>query len=221
MSPTKFIGVLIVLASLLIGGCRITVTPIVSLSQLRDSNVRTVPVAITANVPMCDVGTVKKVAAAFKDKYLLRPIGCHPPKSGMGADATWETEVPLLRSGDEAKIPRIAGSVYYSRNNSILLLLRPDFIRDVKAQASVKGFKPEYSDVVISLIIRNDTKESVDIAVENVFVNGTPVGRDMQIFRISPGGAISVRLSDIGVDTLFLGGVEAVGVFPAQKARDD
>lgn len=220
MSPTKFIGVLIVLASLLIGGCRITVTPIVSLSQLRDGNVRTIPVAITANGPMCDIGSVKKLATVFKDKYLLRPIGCRPPKSGLGVDSAWEAQIPLLRSGDEAKIPRIAGGMYYSRNNSILLLLKPDFVRDIKAQASLKGYHPEYSDVIISLILRNDTKESVDIAVENVFINGTPIGREMQIFRISPGGAISVRLSDIGVDTLFLGGVEAVGVFPALKANE-
>lgn len=220
MSPTKFIGVLIVLASLLIGGCRITVTPIVSLSQLRDSNVRSVPVAITANVPMCDVGSVKKLATAFKDKYLLRPIGCRPAKNGMGADATWQAELPLLRSGDEAKMPRIAGSLYYSRNNSILLVLKPDFIRDIKQQAALKGYNPEYSDVVVSLIIRNDSREDVDIAVENVFVNEVPVGREMQIFRIKPGGAISIRLSDISIDTLFLGGVEAVGVFPALRMSE-
>lgn len=192
-----------------------------SLSQLRDNDVRTVPVSITANFPACDLGFIKRVATDFKDKYLLRPIGCKPPKNGIGVDSTWETQIPILRSGDQSKIPHIPGSIYYSINNSIILLLKPDFVKDIKSQAMMLGYKPEYSTIFISLTIRNDTAKSEDIAVENVFINEVPIGRDMQIFRISPGGAINIRLSDIGVDTLFLGGVEAVGVFPALKSNQN
>lgn len=213
MSPKKIVWVLIVLASLLIGGCRITLTPIVSLSSLRDSNIRTAPVVITANTDKCGQDFLHNMAELFKTNYIIKSLTCRVQNNSY--DAIWETEIPLFRTGDEKKIPHVPASIYYSRNHSVILTLRTEFLNDIIAKARDLGMELTDNDVFITFVFKNDTKEDVNIAVENVFVNNSPVGRDMVIFKIRKGGSVMVRFSDLGVNSLFLGGIEAAGVFPA------
>lgn len=219
MSPKKIAWVLIVLASLFVSGCRITLTPIVSLSSLKDVSIRTAPVVITANMGTCSKEFLESVANFFKASYIIRPVACR--KKGEGYEALWETEIPLLRTGDEQKIPHVPVSIYYSKNHTVILTLKTDFLNDLSDKLNEKGITLKDNEIFIAFIFKNDTEQAVNIAVENVLVNGIPVGRDMAIFKIRPSGSVMVRLSDLGVNSLFLGGIEAAGVFPAIEPRTD
>jgi len=219
VSPKKIAWVLIVLASLFIGGCRITLTPIVSLSSLKDVSVRTAPVAITANTDSCTKEFLVDAADLFKANYQIKPVTCRP--KGNKFEALWETEIPLLRTGDEKKIPHVPASIYYSKNHTVILTLKTEFINDLADKLKQRGVDLKDNDMYIAFIFKNDTAEAVNIAVENVFVNSIPVGKEMAIFKVKPGGSVMVRMSDIGVNSLMLGGLEAVGVFPALEPKSD
>ncbi|AVO22955.1 hypothetical protein HWB57_gp118 [Erwinia phage vB_EamM-Bue1] len=103
----------------------------------------------------------------------------------------------------------------------MILTLKTDFLNDLSDKLNEKGITLKDNEIFIAFIFKNDTEQAVNIAVENVLVNGIPVGRDMAIFKIRPSGSVMVRLSDLGVNSLFLGGIEAAGVFPAIEPRTD
>lgn len=219
MSPKKIVGVLIVLASFFLSGCRITLTPIVSLSSLQDGKARTTPVVITAKTQTCTKDFLNETADLFKATFQIKPVECR--KKGQVFEAVWETEIPLLRSGDESKIPRVPVSIYYSKNHTVIMTLKSDFLNDISEKMKLQGADIKDNEIYIAFLFRNDTSAEVNIAVENVFINGVPVGRDMAIFRIRPSGSALVRLSDITTNSLLLGGVEAAGVFPALEPKVD
>lgn len=219
MSPKNIAGVLIVLASLFLGGCRITLTPVVSLSSLKDGDIRTAPVVITAKTQTCTKEFLDDTANFFKANYQIKAVACKQKREGF--EAIWETDIPLLRTGDEKKIPRVPVSIYYSKNHTVIMTLKTDFLNDLSEKLKQKGLELKDNDVFIAFIFKNDTKEDVNIAVENVFVNNVPVGRDMAIFKIKPSGSVMVRLSDLTVNSLMLGGIEAAGVFPAIEPKTD
>ena len=72
------------------------------------------------------------------------------------------------------------------------------------------------TDITVTFQITNNTKKPVRIATQGVFVNNEAVGNEMNVFEIKPGGKIWIRLSDVGVNSLLVEGIEPVGVLPAR-----
>jgi hypothetical protein len=71
--------------------------------------------------------------------------------------------------------------------------------------------------VIVTFKIVNDTGKPVRIATQGVFVNNDAVGNEMNIFEVKPEGTIWIRLSNVGVNSLLLDGIEPVGVLPARE----
>lgn len=201
-------------AMLLLTSCRIFVTPIISVSELWNPEVRTLPVTISADVSTCDKGILDRVVQKFQNFQKLVPLGCFEQNTNT-LKPYWKTTIPLLRRGDEGKIPYLSASIYYSQNNSIIITFNPSFYNKLK-QHTVGRVDVE-SEVTVTFKIVNDTGKPVRIATQGVFVNNDAVGNEMNIFEVKPEGAIWIRLSNVGVNSLLLDGIEPVGVLPARE----
>lgn len=199
---------------LLLTSCRIFVTPIISVSELWNPEVRTLPVTISADVSTCDKGILDRVVQKFQNFQKLVPLGCFEQNTNT-LKPYWKTTIPLLRRGDEGKIPYLSASIYYSQNNSIIITFNPSFYNKLK-QHTVGRVDVE-SEVTVTFKIVNDTGKPVRIATQGVFVNNDAVGNEMNIFEVKPEGAIWIRLSNVGVNSLLLDGIEPVGVLPARE----
>lgn len=201
-------------AMLLLTSCRIFVTPIISVSELWNPEVRTLPVTISANVQTCNKGILDGIVQEFQNFQKLVPLGCFEENTNT-LKPYWKTTIPLLRRGDEGKIPYLSASIYYSQNNSIIITFNPSFYNKLK-QHTV-GRVDVGSEVIVTFKIVNDTGKPVRIATQGVFVNNDAVGNEMNIFEVKPEGTIWVRLSNVGVNSLLLDGIEPVGVLPARE----
>jgi hypothetical protein len=201
-------------AMLLLTSCRIFVTPIISVSELWNPEVRTLPVTISANVQTCNKGILDGIVQEFQNFQKLVPLGCFEENTNT-LKPYWKTTIPLLRRGDEGKIPYLSASIYYSQNNSIIITFNPSFYKKLK-QHTV-GRVDVGSEVIVTFKIVNDTGKPVRIATQGVFVNNDAVGNEMNIFEVKPEGTIWVRLSNVGVNSLLLDGIEPVGVLPARE----
>lgn len=210
---SRFI-IVTLLASLLVS-CRIFVTPIVSVSELKDSTVRTIPVTLSSDISGCNKPFLDQIASEFHSFHNITPLGCFDDDS-KDLKPFWKATIPLLRTGDEGKIPYLSASIYYSMNNSIIITFNPSFFDKLKQFTVGRGVSLP-TDVVVTMQIVNDTKEPVRLATQGVFVNNEAVGNEMTIFEIKPGGKVWVKLSNVGVNSLLAEGIEPVGVLPAKK----
>lgn len=201
-------------AMLLLTSCRIFVTPIISVSELWNPEVRTLPVTISADVQTCNKGILDDIVQEFQNFQKLVPLGCFEENTNT-LKPYWKTTIPLLRRGDEGKIPYLSASIYYSQNNSIIITFNPSFYNKLK-QHTV-GRVDVGSEVTVTFKIVNDTGKPVRIATQGVFVNNDAVGNEMNIFEVKPEGTIWIRLSNVGVNSLLLDGIEPVGVLPARE----
>lgn len=201
-------------AMLLLTSCRIFVTPIISVSELWNPEVRTLPVTISADVQTCNKGILDGIVQEFQNFQKLVPLGCFEENTNT-LKPYWKTTIPLLRRGDEGKIPYLSASIYYSQNNSIIITFNPSFYNKLK-QHTV-GRVDVGSEVTVTFKIVNDTGKPVRIATQGVFVNNDAVGNEMSIFEVKPEGTIWIRLSNVGVNSLLLDGIEPVGVLPARE----
>ncbi|ASD51312.1 hypothetical protein [Dickeya phage JA15] len=201
-------------AALLLVSCRIFVTPIISVSELWNPEVRTLPVTISADVQTCNKGILDGIVQEFQTFQKLIPLGCFEENTNT-LKPYWETTIPLLRKGDEGKIPYLSASIYYSQNNSIIITFNPSFYAKLK-QHTV-GRLDVNSELTVTFKIVNDSAKPVRIATQGVFVNGEAVGNEMNIFEVKPEGTIWIRLSNVGVNSLLLDGIEPVGVLPARS----
>ena len=199
---------------LLLTSCRIFVTPIISVSELWNPEVRTLPVTISADVQTCNKGILDGIVQEFQNFQKLVPLGCFEENTNT-LKPYWKTTIPLLRRGDEGKIPYLSASIYYSQNNSIIITFNPSFYNKLK-QHTV-GRVDVGSEVTVTFKIVNDTGKPVRIATQGVFVNNDAVGNEMNIFEVKPEGTIWIRLSNVGVNSLLLDGIEPVGVLPARE----
>ena len=205
---------LLACAALLLVSCRIFVTPIISVSELWNPDVRTLPVTISADVQTCNKGILDSVVQEFQTFQKLTPLGCFEENTNS-LKPYWKTTIPLLRKGDEGKIPYLSASIYYSQNNSIIITFNPSFYAKLK-QYTV-GRLDVNSELTVTFKIVNDSTKPVRIATQGVFVNGEAVGNEMNIFELRPEGTIWIRLSNVGVNSLLLDGIEPVGVLPARS----
>ncbi|QVW27192.1 hypothetical protein [Escherichia phage vB_EcoM-ZQ1] len=205
---------LLACSMLLFTSCRIFVTPIISVSEFWNPEVRTVPVTLSASVPTCNKGMLDIIVQEFQPFQKLVPLGCFDENMST-LKPYWKTTIPLLRHGDEGKIPYISASIYYSQNNSIIITFNPSFYAKLKQQ--MVGRLGATSDIIVTFKIMNDTDKPVRIATQSVFVNNDAVGNGMSIFEVNPGGTILIRLSNVGVNSLLLDGIEPVGVLPARE----
>lgn len=201
-------------AMLLLTSCRIFVTPIISVSELWNPEVRTLPVTISADVQTCNKGVLDGIVEEFQTFQKLIPLGCFEENTNS-LKPYWKTTIPLLRRGDEGKIPYLSASIYYSQNNSIIITFNPSFYNKLK-QHTV-GRVDVGSEVTVTFKIVNDTGKPVRIATQGVFVNNDAVGNEMNMFEVKPEGTIWIRLSNVGVNSLLLDGIEPVGVLPARE----
>jgi hypothetical protein len=205
---------LLACAALLLVSCRIFVTPIISVSELWNPEVRTLPVTISADVQTCNKGILDGIVQEFQTFQKLIPLGCFEENTNT-LKPYWKTTIPLLRKGDEGKIPYLSASIYYSQNNSIIITFNPSFYAKLK-QHTV-GRLDVNSELTVTFKIVNDSTKPVRIATQGVFVNGEAVGNEMNIFEVKPEGTIWIRLSNVGVNSLLLDGIEPVGVLPARS----
>lgn len=205
---------LLACAVLLLVSCRIFVTPIISVSELWNPEVRTLPVTISADVQTCNKGILDGIVQEFQTFQKLIPLGCFEENTNT-LKPYWKTTIPLLRKGDEGKIPYLSASIYYSQNNSIIITFNPSFYAKLK-QHTV-GRLDVNSELTVTFKIVNDSTKPVRIATQGVFVNGEAVGNEMNIFEVKPEGTIWIRLSNVGVNSLLLDGIEPVGVLPARS----
>lgn len=196
--------------------CRIFVTPIISISDLWDTDVRVVPVTISADNDQCDKSMLDETSEIFQSFQTLQPVGCFDDNKDT-LRPYWKTTIPLLRKGDEGKIPYLSASIYYSQNNSIIITFNPSFYEKLKRYTIKRGVNLT-TDVTVTFQITNNTKNPVRIATQSVFVNNEAVGNEMNVFEMKPGGKIWIRLSDVGVNSLLGEGIEPVGVVPARTA---
>lgn len=210
--------ILVVLVAILLNSCRIYVTPIISVSDLQDPDVRTIPVLLSTDAPGCSKESLELIANQFRAFHNMTPSGCFN-EGGKELRSYWETTIPLLRKGDEGKIPYLPGGVYYSQNNSVIAIFNPTFYGKLKEYTLGRGTDLK-DDVVITFQIINNTKQSVRIATQGVYVNNSAVGNEMNVFELAAGGKIWVRLSNVGVTSLMSDGIEPVGVLPAHAADE-
>lgn len=207
--------ILMTFLTLVLTSCRIFVTPIISVSDLWNSDVRTIPVTITADVQTCDKKDLDNVVNEFQSFQKLMALGCFED-STQSLKPFWKTTIPLLRRGDEGKIPYLSASIYYSQNHSIIITFNPSFYNKLKQYTVGRGVNMT-SDLNVSFQITNDTPNPIRIATQGVFVNNEAVGNEMGIFEVKPNGKIWVRLSNVGVNSLLVEGIEPVGVLPARE----
>lgn len=199
---------------LVLTSCRIFVTPIISVSDLWDPEVRVLPVTISTESAECNKKMLDRISGEFSSFHNIQPVGCFDDNKNS-LKPYWKTTIPLLRKGDEGKIPYLSASIYYSQNNSIIIIFNPSFYEKLKKHTLGRGVNMA-SDVVITFQITNNTEKPVRIATQGVFVNNEAVGNEMNVFEIRPGGQIWIRLSDVGVNSLMSEGIEPVGVLPAR-----
>ncbi|BBK03789.1 hypothetical protein [Enterobacter phage EspM4VN] len=172
------------------------------------------PVTISADVQTCNKGILDGIVQEFQTFQKLIPLGCFEENTNT-LKPYWKTTIPLLRKGDEGKIPYLSASIYYSQNNSIIITFNPSFYAKLK-QHTV-GRLDVNSELTVTFKIVNDSTKPVRIATQGVFVNGEAVGNEMNIFEVKPEGTIWIRLSNVGVNSLLLDGIEPVGVLPARS----
>jgi hypothetical protein len=146
----------------------------------------------------------------------MTPVGCFN-EGGKDFRSYWQMTIPLLRRGDEGKIPYLSGSIYYSPNNSVIAIFNPSFYEKLKQYTVGQGVDLG-SDVSITFQIHNDTDQPIRLATQGVFVNDDAVGNEVNVFEIKPGGKARIKLSNVGVNSLMLEGIEPVAVIPAKTA---
>ncbi|QIO03243.1 putative lipoprotein [Salmonella phage pertopsoe] len=194
--------------------CRIFVTSVISVTDLWDPEIRTIPVNISADIDKCNKNILNQVVTDFQNFQTLQTVGCFDDNN-HSLRPYWKTTIPLLRKGDEGKIPYLSASIYYSQNNSIIVTFNPSFFDKLRRNTQAKGVETT-RDVAITFQIVNNTKSPIRIATQGVFVNGSAVGNEMNIYEIRPGGKVWIRMSDVGVNSLVMEGIEPVGVLPAR-----
>lgn len=205
--------IVVIFMVLVLTSCRIFVTPIISVSDLWDTDVRVVPVTISTDSNKCEKSMLDEATILFQSFQNLQPVGCFDNKDTLRP--YWKTTIPLLRKGEEGKIPYLSASIYYSQNNSIIITFNPSFYDKIKRYTMRQGVNLT-TDITVAFQITNNTKKPVRIATQGVFVNNEAVGNEMNVFEIKPGGKIWIRLSDVGVNSLLVEGIEPVGVLPAR-----
>ncbi|ARM69951.1 hypothetical protein [Salmonella phage SWJM-01] len=194
--------------------CRIFVTSVISVTDLWDPEIRTIPVNISADIDKCNKNILDQVVSDFQNFQTLQAVGCFDDNN-QSLRPYWKTTIPLLRKGDEGKIPYLSASIYYSQNNSIIATFNPSFFDKLRRNTQARDVEIT-RDVAISFQIVNNTKSPIRIATQGVFVNGSAVGNEMNIYEIRPGGKVWIRMSDVGVNSLVMEGIEPVGVLPAR-----
>lgn len=194
--------------------CRIFVTSVISVTDLWDPEIRTIPVNISADIDKCNKNILNQVVSDFQNFQTLQAVGCFDDNN-HSLRPYWKTTIPLLRKGDEGKIPYLSASIYYSQNNSIIATFNPSFFDKLRRNTQARGVETT-RDVAITFQIVNNTKSPIRIATQGVFVNGSAVGNEMNIYEIRPGGKVWIRMSDVGVNSLVMEGIEPVGVLPAR-----
>lgn len=207
--------IMVVMIAVLINSCRIYVTPMISVSDLQNPNTRTIPVMLSTDAPGCSKSALDRIASQFRSFHNLTPTGCFN-QGDKDLRSYWETTIPLLRKGDEGKIPYLPGGIYYSQNNSIIAIFNPSFYNKLKEYTVGQGVNIN-DDVIISFQIHNNTDSPVRLATQSVYVNNEAVGNEMNVFEIMPGGKVRVKLSNVGVNSLMVEGIEPVGVLPAHS----
>lgn len=210
------IRLIVLLAAILLNSCRIYVTPVISVSDLQDPKVRTIPVLLSTDTPGCGKEFLDKIASQFNSFHNIVPSGCFN-EGGKELKSYWETTIPLLRKGDEGKIPYLPGGVYYSENNSIIAIFNPSFYGKLR-QYSINQGVDINNDITITFQIKNNTKMPMRVATQSVFVNGNAIGNDMNVFELAPGSSVWIRMSNVGVNSLLIEGIEPIGVMPAHVA---
>lgn len=206
--------VVMIFMVLVLTSCRIFVTPIISVSDLWDTDVRVVPVTISTDSNKCEKSMLDEATILFQSFQNLQPVGCFDDNKDT-LRPYWKTTIPLLRKGEEGKIPYLSASIYYSQNNSIIITFNPSFYDKIKRYTKKQGVNLT-TDITVTFQITNNTKKSIRIATQGVFVNNEAVGNEMNVFEIKPGGKVWIRLSDVGVNSLLMEGIEPVGVLPAR-----
>lgn len=209
--------VLAAIVALTLSGCRLTVMPIISISELQDAGRRTVTIAVSTDSPDCDVSFLNRIADIFVGFQTLSPAGCFVDNGQKRA--YWNTTLPLLRKGDEGKIPYLSASIYYSKNSSVIATFNNDFYGKIKKYAQENHMELNDS-VSVVFQFNNDTKKPVKIAVQGVYVNSEPVGNEISVYQVKPSGKIWIKLSNVGTNSLLLEGIEPVGVVPALQTED-
>lgn len=206
--------VVMIFMVLVLTSCRIFVTPIISVSDLWDTDVRVVPVTISTDSNKCEKSILDEATILFQSFQNLQPVGCFDDNKDT-LRPYWKTTIPLLRKGEEGKIPYLSASIYYSQNNSIIITFNPSFYDKIKRYTKKQGVNLT-TDITVTFQITNNTKKPIRIATQGVFVNNEAVGNEMNVFEIKPGGKVWIRLSDVGVNSLLMEGIEPVGVLPAR-----
>lgn len=204
---------MLAMALLVLTSCRIFVTPIISVTDLWNPDIRTVPVTLSADVSTCNKNVLDSVVTEFQSFQKLSPLGCFEENTNS-LKPYWKTTIPLLRRGDEGKIPYLSASIYYSQNNSIIMTFNPAFYAKIKQHTLGRGVNLG-DDISVSFQIVNDTGKPIRVAAQGVFVNEDAIGNEMNIFEIKPDGKIWIKLSNVGVNSLLIEGIEPVGVLPA------
>ena len=207
---------MVVMMTVALASCRIFIMPMISVSDLSNPDVRVVPVSISTDSKTCDQPLLDRITGEFNFYQNIQPMGCFTDKENL--KPFWRTTIPLLRKGDEAKIPYLSASIYYSQNNSVIVTFNTSFIDALKQRSLGRGTRLT-EDVVITFQITNDTKKPVRMATQGVFIDNQPIGGDMNIVEIKPGGSVWIRLSNVGVNSLLMDGIEPVGVIPAHRSE--
>lgn len=205
-----------VMMTMALTSCRIFVMPMISVSDLANPDIRVVPVSISTDAEQCNKGVLDRLSGEFSTFQNIQPMGCFTDETALRP--FWKTTIPLLRKGEEGKIPYLSASIYYSQNNSIIATFNTSYIQNLKERSLGRGFNMN-EDVVITFQVTNDTNTPVRIATQGVFIDNQPVGSEMNIVEVKPNGKVWIRLSNVGVNSLIMEGVEPVGVIPAHKAK--
>lgn len=201
------------LASILfLSGCRIDVSPTVKISDLKEGE-RNVPVLIYSSTETCDMFRIEEMESLLVKFVPIRWNGCtrseRPESKFM---MVWQTNIPLLHQKDIDKLAYVDYSIFYSDNNSLILTFRPSFFNELEDK--IKSLYNIKYKIGVSIDIVNDTNKPVKFALSGVFLNNTPVG-EMQVYQIKAGGKTTIRLSDVGIDSLIKDGVEPIAVVPS------
>lgn len=210
-TKNKTINALVIAAAFMLTSCRVDISPTIKVSELQNG-VQSIPVNIYVSSEYCDKQNIKKLEKTLGRFQPLKWVGCTDSKNTDGFSVVWQTNVPLLRQNEHTKLSYIDASIFYTENHSLLLTIKPNYLKQI--EDIVLSIDNKKYEVYVCVELLNDTKLPIKFAVTGVFLNNIPV-TELSVYELTPNGQVTIKISDVGLNSLKQEGVEPVGVIPS------
>jgi hypothetical protein len=125
-------------------------------------------------------------------------------------------KLPVVKYPDVTSVKESRFGFYYGKNDTLILFLRTDTLKDIQEQS--KNLEGGNFTVTVQIKLSNDTHGEIKLKMNNVWVeNSIGLGHELKEYTIEPGETLILNLSDTSVFSLMNQGYEPIVGFSLRR----